>query len=526
MTEMMHKKSHTTLSNTHAASRLFPRAVLLVLGVSFALRLTLAAFLYPGFDEAYYFSYSLRPSLSYFDHPPFVAWLAGLFPFLLGHVTPLTLRLGAILAFTLSSMLFYRLTTIWLTERQSFLAILLLNLAPIFSLGAGVMILPDAGLLLFWIGTLFFHVSLIKNSDRNRNWLIAGALTGLAMLAKYHGLFLAISLVLYSIIFFPRVFRQRGPYLYALAALAIFSPVLIWNYQHHFISFVFQGGRALGHKISFQGLLQAIGGQAGYLTPMIFIPLVYVMYLTISRGLVKRDHEYRLYFFFGTLPVVVINLISLLKPILPHWTMPGYVLLLIPLARHVQHQLDTHLWYKKYAIGSIITIFILLLAGFLHVKFGIFHLEKLAEKKWISKKEFYRDATLDLFGWDKITDYLSTHAIHPDSTFLFTHKWFLSGEVEFATQGKFHVLCFNKSDSRGFGIWDASLDMRGRDGLFISTNVYAQDPFKCFSPYFESISPPDSILIERGGVVSKTIYFHHCKNLLVNFPVFNGKKIN
>ncbi|MFZ5518181.1 MAG: ArnT family glycosyltransferase [Candidatus Zhuqueibacterota bacterium] len=522
----METKTHISYPQTSPSTGLFPRSVLIISGVSLVARIALAAALYPGFDEAYYFSYSLRPSLSYFDHPPVVAWLAGLFPFLLGQITPLTIRLGAILAFSLSSLLFYRLSRRWLTARESVIAFVLLNLTPIFALGAGAMILPDAGLLFFWICALFFHVSLINNPERTVNWLLAGTFTGLTMLSKYHGLFLAISIMSYSVIGFPRIFRRPGPYLYSLFALIVFSPVILWNYQHGFASFLFQGGRAIGHNISLQRLLQAIGGQAAYLTPMIFVPLVYVMYLTLSRGLLKRDLEYRLYFFFGTLPVVVINFISLFKPILPHWTMPGYVILLVPLARHIQAQLNSRPWFKKYVYSSIVFIFMLMIVGFLHVKFGIFHLEKMAERKWMSKQNFYKDATLDLIGWDQINHYLEAHNIHPDSTFLFTHKWFLSGEAEFATRGKFTVMCFNKTDSRGFGIWDASLDMRGRDGLFISTNVYAHDPHKHYSTYFESISAPDSILVERGGVISKTIYFHHCKNLLKNYPVFNGTKIH
>lgn len=43
-----------------------------------ALRLTIATILPPGFDEAYYYVYTLHPDWSYFDHPPLVGVLTAL----------------------------------------------------------------------------------------------------------------------------------------------------------------------------------------------------------------------------------------------------------------------------------------------------------------------------------------------------------------------------------------------------------------------------------------------------------------
>ena len=40
--------------------------------------------------------------------------------------------------------------------------------------------------------------------------------------------------------------KTMGPYLALALGLFVFSPVLIWNSQHDWVSFRFQGGRALG----------------------------------------------------------------------------------------------------------------------------------------------------------------------------------------------------------------------------------------------------------------------------------------
>jgi 4-amino-4-deoxy-L-arabinose transferase-like glycosyltransferase len=72
--------------------------VLLVWG--FLFRAVAAFFMPAGFDEAYYYLYTQNIHLSYFDHPPLVAWVAGIGIWLTGVVSPLTLRLGSVVLYT------------------------------------------------------------------------------------------------------------------------------------------------------------------------------------------------------------------------------------------------------------------------------------------------------------------------------------------------------------------------------------------------------------------------------------------
>jgi len=81
------------------------------------------------------------------------------------------------------------------------------------------------------------------------------------------------------------------------------------------------------------------------------------------------------------------------------------------------------------------------------------------------------------------------------------------------------VLCFNKKDSRGYGIWDQEKNMTGRDGICIYTNRYKINPQKRYKEYFISFSSPDSITVARGGVLSKWFYFQPCHNLIKPYPL-------
>ncbi|MDZ7316078.1 MAG: GtrA family protein [candidate division KSB1 bacterium] len=505
---------------TYGQTRLnLPKRVWIVLFVSLAVRLGLAAFLGAGFDEAYYYSYSIRPDLSYFDHPPFVGFLAGFFPYLTGLASPFTIRLGAVLLFTASSLLLYRLALQLTDESRAFYVLLLLNSTPLFFIGAGTMILPDAGLLFFWCATLLlFHRIFIREEFTLINWLVAGVLTGLAMLSKYHGALLGLGAALFLILCCHREFLRLGVYWYGLTAFAAFLPVIVWNVRHDFISFAFQGARAAGGTFSLQKFLQALGGQAGYLTPFLFFPMLIVI-VNVVKSALKGGKRPLFFLLFGVLPTSLMLGIAFFKPILPHWTLPGYIVLLIPLAEWFSFEKSrVRLCLLKAA--AVFVAFLMLTAA-LHTRYGILHLEKWARRGWITEKDVRMDATLDMVGWPQVGRRLIDRYANRD-VFLFTHKWFLSGEIDLAVKGKLPVMCFNAYDARGFALWDAKLDMRGKDGVLITSSRFPIDVQKAFADYFRSITLSDSLVILRGGIPVQTFYFYECRTLLKRFPLPYG----
>lgn len=494
------------------------RDVLIVSFTFLLVRLLLASLIDAGFDEAVYFAYSLRPSLSYFDHPPMVAIWAGLVPWMTGIVSPLTIRLPTILLFSGAGILLYSLATRWLDRQKALLALIVFNSVPLLFICGGLFVLPDSGLAFFWIAALLVFARIIFDQDhRWQTWALAGLCIGLAMLAKYHGVFLAVFLLIYLFIEQPYVFRSVKTYLAGLVAVMTFLPVIVWNFQHDFASITYQGQRALGHGLNIDDFLQAIAGQAGYLTPMVFFPMFYVVWQTMHKGILGKDREYRFYFFFGSLPVLFFLGISLMKPILPHWTLPGYIVLTIPLAKLIGDAFHEKTWVRNTVIGSGVFIGVLLVFAVAHIRFGVLHLEKLVEKGIISQSAFFDDPTLDMVGWDEVNNYVVSNAINPDTTFLFTPHFLISGKVDLSTRGRYPVMCFNEH-CRAYAEWDKQLDMRGKDAIYICTNRYFEDPQKKFAPYFESISDPVMVSVSRGGVPSKIFYFYTCKNLRQPFP--------
>jgi 4-amino-4-deoxy-L-arabinose transferase-like glycosyltransferase len=492
-----------------------PKRLILIIILFLMIRLAIAASVGAGYDEAYYFSYSTHPDWSYFDHPPFVGFLAGFFPFVTGIVNSVTIRLGAILLFVATTLLFYRLARDYLSPTRAFYATLILNIIPLFLLGSGTFILPDAGLSFFWTASLLF---LWKSLKQNKilYWVIAGICTGFALLNKYHGILLIVMTFLMLLYMKPKYLIKPGFYLYTFTALLVFSPVIYWNIKHDFISFAFQGSRAGYSHISLDSFFQGLGGQAGYLTPMIFVTMVYIIFQTFKKGILQKNTQHGFYFFFGGLPVILFNVVGLFEPILPHWTLPGYLVLTIPFSKWLYHSAQNSKIIKSISIFTVVFIFILLMLAVLHTRFGIIPLNKMVEKGWFSQKEVRMDATLDPFGWNAINAYLKENDFTSDKLFLFTHRWFLSGQVELATKGRYSVMCLNEHDPRGFGIWDQKSGNLHRDGLFICTNRYPANPQERYKPYFQSISFIDSLTVERSNKQGKTFYLYCCNHLVKN----------
>jgi hypothetical protein len=85
---------------------------LLLMAAALALRLLGMALVPLVSEEAYYWMYAQHPALSYFDHPPMVAWVTGLGTAVAGN-TEFGVRLVGSLLMLGASLLMYRFGRAW-----------------------------------------------------------------------------------------------------------------------------------------------------------------------------------------------------------------------------------------------------------------------------------------------------------------------------------------------------------------------------------------------------------------------------
>lgn len=227
------------------------RGLLVLAGFFVALRLVFFPLADPIVDEAYYWLYSQRMELAFLDHPPMVAWLNWLGTQLLGN-TPAGVRLGAVGCGLITLFYIHRLTREVGNGPQQALAAVLLGCAlPGFFL-SGFLMTPDAPLVAAWsAGVFYLHRALVRGDSAA--WLGVGLAMGLGLLGKYPMVLLAGGAAGFVLTdpLARRWLARPQPYLAALLALALFWPVLVWNAQHDWASFAFQGSRRMQEDYAF-----------------------------------------------------------------------------------------------------------------------------------------------------------------------------------------------------------------------------------------------------------------------------------
>ena len=235
------------------------------------LRLVGAAWTPLTFDEAYYWIWSKHLALGYYDHPPGVALVIRLGTMIAGD-TEFGVRLVSILLALPMSFAVYRTAEILFGgQRVAATATILLNVTLMAAVGT-LIVTPDSPLLVASSFVLFFLAKVLE-SGRGAWWLAVGAAAGAALASKYTAMFFGPAILIW-LISSPKLRTWLvSPWLYlgGLVALIVFSPVILWNADHGWVSFIKQLGRSevVQFKPGFIGEL--IPTQIAFATPLVFI---------------------------------------------------------------------------------------------------------------------------------------------------------------------------------------------------------------------------------------------------------------
>lgn len=232
-------------------------------------------------EETYYWNYSQHLDIGYLDHPPMVAWLIRLGTMLFGQ-TEFGVRAGAICCGAIASWFVYRLARNLFDEAGALAALVLAQTLPFFFL-SGFLMTPDAPLTAAWAASLYYLERALI-AQRPDAWWRAGICLGLGLISKYSIALLG-PVALAFMLWDPqsrRWLRRFEPYIAALLALAVFSPVIIWNAQHDWASFAFQTSRRLAEAPQF-ALHKLIASALVLITPT-GVVAVFAWLLTGRQG--------------------------------------------------------------------------------------------------------------------------------------------------------------------------------------------------------------------------------------------------
>lgn len=478
-----------------------------------------------GIGEAYYFGAARHLSLSYFDQPPAAAFLAGMSLRLAGAVNGLVLRAPFILLFAGTTWLMFLVGRRLFGPWQGFWGAVLLNLAPVFALSTGIFLQPEGPLMLFWLATLYCLAPLLVGTTvvrhPHRQWIAAGAMLGFALLSKYSALFLALGAGLYLMGQRDRRhwLLQPGPYLAVGAALLCFTPVLLWNANHAWISFLWQGSRGANyHGVHFDWLVHNVSGQAIELLPWLWLPLVCEPFRAI-RGPVGDRSARRLLVCIGVPPIVAFTAVSVYAPIGDHfhWGTPGYLTLLIGLGATVHHWLGRSGTVAKLALATVAAASVgFMLAVNVQAVTGRFTSGYGAVSRWLAAGN---DATIELIDYQELGPaFRGWGLLDRKDAFVFSDRWYVGGKVDYALKGRLPFLLFNSADPREYAFFESPGRWVGKEGILVSKRDDREEIRHDFGTYCSSIEPIGSVPIRRREQVELTLYVYRCASLLRAYP--------
>ena len=485
------------------------RTALYILLAGTIVRIITSIIVPPGFDESYYGCYSFHPAWGYFDHPPMVMATASIGLFLTGTFTSFTLRFGALIIYIISLALVYDIANRLSDQNSARISLILGSIIPYFLIGMGAFVIPDNAFGLFM---LLFIMSLVrlKETGNTKYFLLTGTWLGLAFLSKYHAVLLLGGL--FFLLIFYKDWRKYllSPYLYIgiLLSVLIFSPNIYWNYEHNWVSYAYQFSKSTGvTNFSLNTFLQGVFVQGGYLLPWVMIVLIIALFRA------RKDPQLNWIIPFAALPIIAFTLVGATRQIMPHWPMPGYLAAI----------LIAGVWIGKWSIGKQ-KLFFYSTGGVTLAALIIVNIQALTGFLPIEKTP---DVTLDGQGWEEVYYKINSMRIMGDrTTFIFTHKWFLSGEFDFASGGKYNVFVFNDEAPYSYAFWDKTKDNIGKNALFITTDRFHDDPTELCKDYFTEFELLQTVPTYRGGSEAQVFEIWFCKGLKKPFPNPYSKYIN
>jgi 4-amino-4-deoxy-L-arabinose transferase-like glycosyltransferase len=498
------------------------RQVLWIIGLLVLARLITSGVVGLGMDESYSTAISRDLHLSYFDHPPLHQWIAHAAGEVVGYGR--WVRLPFIALFAGAAWLMYRLTARLFGQAAGVWAVGALNLSAFFTLAVGQWVLPDGPLVFCELAAALTFARLLfpQPGEREQPWLLwplAGLWLGLAALSKYQAAPVALGFGLYLVTMRDARRWLRHPALYAGAvmALAVASPVLVWNAQHDWVSFVFQGGRGAPRKLSLTGPLESFAGQMALLLPWVAIPLIWAGIGALRHG--RRDPR-GWFCLMAALPTVALfTLLPLLgNKGLPHWPMPGWLMLFPVLGERLARSVvEGRAWPRRWAAMSAASLAVLWIVA-----------ASDAATAWVkdaAPKAFPKtDPTYEAIDWKRLRTDLDRRGLLRLGVFVVAAEWNEAGKIDQAVGDAAPVLVFSK-DPREYAFRTDSRDLIGHDALIIGRGPTVAQELPALRSHFASLTPLSGFSVGRGdkAEIPLTVIVAHDLKTPYPLPAWAGR---
>ena len=484
------------------ASDPWARRALAFVAVTTLLRLLFASCTSISDTEAYYVGWARWPSLSYYDHPPLVAWTT----WLASHLGrgALAVRIVPVVCMGAFSLLVYRLAGRMFSGRVAFFAMVLLAVLPAFA-GLGMLVNPESLLAPLWV---LWLCALWDLRDRDEPWrpLALGAIVGLGFLAKYTALLcVPVSLAWVATTREARRWLGRSSFWAGwLFSLAVASPVVVWNAVRGFPSVRFHlveraSSASLGTYLS--RTVDMLGYQIALFHPLVFPAFLATAVFCVHRA--RGDARYRL-LALASLPTFafLFGMMVHVRDAEPHWTMVAFVPLGVALVALLDESFEPRV-ARVYVTTVVGTSGVGLVIVWLHMTTPI-----LVDRLPRALYDPDGDVVNEMFDWHDVAAAVRRRAsaLGPGAI-VASHRNVLCGHLDYALDDTPHVHCL--SDGR------TEFDFVGRGAVspdepvvYVDTAHYPRDPAVALAG--RPCTLADRVEVRRGASVIQDVRVWSC----------------
>lgn len=432
-------------------------------------------------DEAYYWVWSQRLELSYYDHPGMVAWI--IYPFTLIANNEFVIRLSTVFCLSITAWFLYLSTKEAINEKTAFYVLIIFIVNPAVHMGY-VFITPDSPLMMFWSIGMYYTYKAIKY-NKTKDFIISGFLVGCMMLSKYAGILFPLSVFIYLIIFQRSLFKDYRLWVSLVIAAICLLPIFIWNYQNDWISIKFQYNHGTSDGITFAGwdfVLFVLGSL--FIIPTPIFGYVFLKYIFIQEY--KKNKDLLLIFFLAVTPMLFFFYKGFFKKMELNWVIPAFIGTLVLIG----YMIIKYNMKKTFKYGLILSIILVVLLKFSPI------LPVPAQFNIAERLIGYKEAVLMLEKYIKKDDLIFSDHLTTASMISFYLKEHTNAHINVPSRFSQYTI-WDKED----GIFDYN-----KEGVYFGM----KNMFDYLSEKYSKVILLDTITITPYNAYEKTFYVIRC----------------
>ena len=477
------------------------------IGILFVLKLIYLFFIPITPQEAYYWFYSQNIDWSYFDHPPMAAYSIWLGTNIFGD-NIFGVKFMAAIWYLLTNLLLYkavlRFAENYLPDHNknvlAFLSVILLNLT-LFAHIYAITIVPDTPLIFFWLLVVYSVQERLITGNQNW-WYLAGVGLGFGLVSKYT------AVVIIGAIFFFFLFSSKYrkellspyPYLAIIIGFLIFAPVIYWNYERGWASFLFQSAERADtvRSLRITYILQLFASQLFILSPLIFVYLFKGFSSTIKNW--KTTLNLHLYFWSSIVIIGGFTLVSLTSLVKMNWLLPGFLpLIAIIVIQYPESFINPK---KLVRVGAWCSILIILVGHLILVVPNIPLGNGNTWSGWEDAAERVYEIQQQNGGNEKV--------------FIFSNGYKAASLIKFYLPDQQNTYAENIYGQRAlqFDYWGVPDNLKGKDALYVrSDRTEYKSDLDVIKKYFDEVVEIETLDYKFfNGKSARKIICYYAKN--------------